>query len=117
MRPKLHIQQCTSKELQSFANYQQYFVKEAVQLLKPGGIMTYSTCTIHSVENEQIVRYILDEYSDQMELIPIDIPLGQPGLQGCGLNDSQRYYVRRFDPTDSATDTIGFFLAKFQKRK
>lgn len=117
LRPKLQIVQTTEHELRSFATYQKSFVREAVALLKPGGILTYSTCTIHVLENEDMVRYILDEYISQMELIPIEIPYGLPGLPGVGLTDEQRNYVRRFDPSDIQLDTMGFFIAKFRKKK
>lgn len=77
--------------------------------------MTYSTCTFHAMENEEMVAYILSKYK-QMELVPIGLDVGLPGLPGVGLNEVQRHSVRRFDPSD-AQDTIGFFVAKFQKRR
>jgi 16S rRNA C967 or C1407 C5-methylase (RsmB/RsmF family) len=100
--------------LESFARYQKRLVQAAVRLLKPGGILTYSTCTINTMENEWMVRHILDEYP-AMRLEEIDIPLGSPGLAAAGLGDHERSFVRRFDPADPTTDSIGFFLAKFQK--
>jgi methyltransferase NSUN6 len=117
LRPKLQIVQNSIIELQAFATYQQAFVRQAILLLKPGGSMTYSTCTIHSMENEGIVRYILDEYESSMELVPIDIPFGLPGLPDVGLTDEQRNCVRRFDPSDTELDTMGFFVAKFRKKE
>jgi 16S rRNA C967 or C1407 C5-methylase (RsmB/RsmF family) len=76
--------------------------------------MTYSTCTINILENERMVRHILDAYP-AMKLGRIDLPLGSAGLAGSGLNDVERSCVRRFDPADDTIDTIGFFLAKFHK--
>ncbi len=73
----------------------------------------YSTCTINACENEEMVKYILDNFIN-MKLLPIDINIGLPGLAGCGLNDAEQANVRRFDPSDAA-DTMGFFVAKFQK--
>lgn len=113
LRPKLRMGHTTVKGLVSAANYQKKFVDSAVSLLKPGGIMTYSTCTIHALENEGIVRYLLDEYPG-MRLMPIEFPIGLPGLSGYGLDKNERECVRRFDPADT-DDTIGFFVAKFQK--
>lgn len=113
LRPKLRIEQTTLRSLEQHALYQRLFVREAVALLKLGGILTYSTCTINSSENERMVRHILDEYPF-MTLLPIEIQLGLPGLPGVGLNDQERSMVRRFDPTDEA-DTMGFFIAKFVK--
>ncbi len=72
----------------------------------------YSTCTINKSENEEMVRYILD--FGNMELLPIEIPIGRPGLPNCLLNDEERQKCRRFEPADTS-DTIGFFVAKFRK--
>jgi len=82
--------------------------------------MTYSTCTFHADENERMVHHILQLYADSMELVPITVApsLGRPGLIGMGLDEAHCQMVRRFDPQpdDPATDTIGFFLAKFRKK-
>lgn len=75
--------------------------------------MTYSTCTVNPDENEAMVHYILNHYP-VMTLCPIEFNIGRPGLQGFGLNEEQCHSIRRFDPTDT-DDTIGFFVAKFQK--
>lgn len=78
--------------------------------------MTYSTCTISKLENEEMVRHILDNYP-MMELLPIEGICGQAGLPGAGLSDSERGKVRRFDPHDEHSDTMGFFLALFRKKQ
>jgi 16S rRNA C967 or C1407 C5-methylase (RsmB/RsmF family) len=115
LRPKLFIVQDTLEAMEFHAKYQRKFVKEAVALLKPGGVMTYSTCTIHMLENESMVRHILDTYPS-LELLPIGDNIGLAGLPGAGLNEKECEYVRRFDPSDEQADTMGFFLAKFRKR-
>lgn len=125
LRPKLHINNDFDDLLASVC-YQKKFVNTAVQLLKPGGILSYSTCTISSGENEGMVRYILDQYGgcDGMELLPIvSNPtnplalLGGPGLPHEGLDPAQCACVRRFDPANTVEDTMGFFLAKFRKKR
>jgi methyltransferase NSUN6 len=121
LRPKLDVGHSVLKDLLDVCMYQRKFISQAVLLLKPGGIMTYSTCTFHADENERMVAYMLKEYHE-LELVPVLVPgestqVGQPGLAGLGLNDMERGFVRRFDPwTDDDSDTIGFFVAKFQKR-
>lgn len=113
LRPKLVIDPTKASELEKHAAYQRFLVKEAVSLLKPGGTMTYSTCTTNAAENEELVRYILDEYPS-IKLEPITIDIGLPGLPGMGLTDTERQYVRRFEPSGVA-DTMGFFVSKFRK--
>jgi 16S rRNA C967 or C1407 C5-methylase (RsmB/RsmF family) len=121
LRPKLYVAQQTLRELEKHSEYQRKFVDQAVQLLKPGGLLTYSTCTMNALENEHVVKYVLDTHP-AMELVPIKVTdgaesrLGRPGLEGFGLNDQQRMMVRRFDPGDPGQNTMGFFVALFRKR-
>lgn len=114
LRPKLIIDAQSSQELSKYAVYQQRFVRAAIPLLKPGGTMTYSTCTINACENEDMVKFILSEFPT-MKLVPIPPELpGLPGLWDRGLTEVECQMVRRFDPCDRG-DTMGFFLAKFVK--
>ena len=115
LRPKLGIR-IKAKELVKTAEYQRLFLHQAVTLLKPGGILTYSTCTINALENERNVAFVLQEFSNLVTLVPLSTKgPGQPGLAGHGLNDEQRMCVRRFDPSDKQDNCMGFFVAKFQK--
>ena len=115
LRPKLQVDIKTADELLKHSEYQQHFVRCAVPLLKEGGTMTYSTCTINASENEEIVMFILNQFPC-MKLVPIsnDLP-GVPALTGFGLSEQQRKMIRRFDPCDKDIDSMGFFVAKFQK--
>jgi 16S rRNA C967 or C1407 C5-methylase (RsmB/RsmF family) len=115
LRPKLFIDVSSLRQLQKHAEYQRNFVKEAVALLKPGGYLTYSTCTINAEENEAMVHHILTDYPS-MSLVPIPVDMGQAGLPGFGLNDDERGKVRRFDPHNEEDDAIGFFVALFQRK-
>ena len=104
------------KSLEQYKKAQQNLVWAAVRLLRPGGILVYSTCTIDPKENEEIVAHVLNQYKN-MELLPAKdhVPqYGEPGLPNFGLSSSQASLVLRFDPTGDF-DTIGFFCAKFRK--
>lgn len=114
LRPKLFVAQASLHELRKHADYQRKFVSQAIALLKPGGVLTYSTCTINAEENEAMVHYILKNFP-AMILLPIVVEMGQPGLPGFGLNDKERGMVRRFDPFNAKDDTMGFFVALLQK--
>jgi 16S rRNA C967 or C1407 C5-methylase (RsmB/RsmF family) len=98
------------------ADYQRVFMQQAVALLKPGGILTYSTCTINALENEANVAYLLQEY-ECMKLLPLPEGLGSSGLPGYGLSEESRAFVKRFDPADERDNCMGFFVAKFEKSK
>ena len=116
LRPKLGIR-VKANDLVKTADYQRVFLQQAIQLLKPGGILTYSTCTINAMENECNVAYVLDRYGDSISLmqLPGEGP-GHAGLAGHGLTEEQRLCVRRFDPSDRKDNCMGFFVAKFQKK-
>lgn len=53
-----------------FVNLQHSILKEAVTMLKPGGMIIYSTCTFSKEENEQSIEYLLslDDTLSLMEL-------------------------------------------------
>ena len=127
LRPRLVISQSLA-DLRTTASYQRKLIDAAVQLVKPGGFMVYSTCTINPGENEANVRYLLDSFSE-MKLVGQTPRLGGPGLVSNAnsstgdddniedqllLTEDEAALVQRFDPS-SDLDTMGFFIAKFQK--
>ena len=88
-------------------------------MLKYGGTLVYSTCTLPKQENEMMVARILSTFPE-MILVPADPIVGQPGILVDGLTDRDVIKVQRFLPNsdvDSGVDidTIGFFIAKFKK--
>lgn len=56
-----------------FVGLQRSILKEAVTMLKPGGMILYSTCTFSPEENEQSIEYLLELNPDFMiEELPKD---------------------------------------------
>lgn len=47
-----------------FSNIQKNVILQAARMLKPGGMMLYSTCTFDSRENEQIIEALRMEYPE-----------------------------------------------------
>ena len=43
---------------------QKSILENAYKMLKPGGLMVYSTCTFSPEENERIINWFLDKFSD-----------------------------------------------------
>lgn len=82
-------------------------IKKAILILKKGGELVYSTCSILDYENEKIVSEILKD--GNMEIVPIDfkffedVPLLPTSIDG----------VMCVMPTDLYE---GFFVAKFIKK-
>ena len=67
-RPRL-ILTATPEEVCACAAYQMRLVSAAVGLLKPGGVLVYSTCTVSAEENEMVIAHALEAYP-QMCLVP-----------------------------------------------
>ncbi|XP_057955404.1 rRNA (cytosine-C(5))-methyltransferase NOP2C isoform X3 [Malania oleifera] len=121
LRPRLFAGEETVVSLRNHANYQKRMFDQAIQLVRPGGVLVYSTCTINPGENEALVRYALDTYKF-LSLASQHPRIGGPGLVGsCSFSDGyveewlkpgEDALVQRFDPS-STLDTIGFFIAKF----
>lgn len=47
-----------------FAKIQRGIVTQAARMLKPGGMILYSTCTFDPLENEGTIEYLLKEYPE-----------------------------------------------------
>ncbi|KAG2324053.1 hypothetical protein Bca52824_006781 [Brassica carinata] len=119
LRPRLFAGLETVISLRNHGRYQRKMFDQAVQLVRVGGVLVYSTCTINPSENEAVVRYALDKYKF-LSLAPQHPSIGGPGLVGrCEFPDGYEWLkpgeeemVQKFDPS-SELDTIGFFIAKF----
>lgn len=121
LRPRLFVGEVTIDSLKKHATYQRRMFDQAVKLVRPGGVIVYSTCTINPGENEALVRYALDTYKF-LSLASQNPRIGGPGLVGSfespngrteeWLRPGEEEFVQRFDPS-SSLDTIGFFIAKF----
>jgi len=139
LKPRLS-QPVTAKELHMTASYQRALLHTAVALLRPGGALVFSTCTISPLENESkyvqhcacmppqlcadpcfphSVGWLLSAYPC-MKLVPHTPRVAGPGLAGpdsgngpAWLTPEQAAMVQRFRP--ETDDTIGFFIARFEK--
>uniref|UniRef100_A0A8C2VAG1 NOP2/Sun RNA methyltransferase 6 n=2 Tax=Chinchilla lanigera TaxID=34839 RepID=A0A8C2VAG1_CHILA len=128
----------TLREVMSYQPLQRKLFSVAVQLLKPGGLLVYSTCTITLAENEEQVAWALGTFPC-LRLQPQEPQIGGEGMLGAGLSLEQLRQLQRFDPStvpsqdtdldalrDASAedmirlankDCIGFFIAKFLKWK
>ena len=109
IRPKL-FDGLREKDVIMSARYQRGFIKAAIKLLKPGGYLVYSTCTLDPDENELNLKFAMEHYGD-LELIEQKFYLGSRGLPL--LPDSNK--LQRFYPDEH--DTPGYFISLLQKKK
>ncbi len=86
----------------------------AVKMLKPGGEVVYSTCTLTPEENEAIVNKVLTKYP--VEIKEINLPVSSnSGFTRFGENnfDEKLSSAKRIIPWEANSD--GFFIAKLVK--
>jgi len=94
---------------------QKSLITTAFRLLKPGGTMVYSTCSVEPEEDEEVIDYLLKEFSDaKLEDIRLDIKRGRPVLEFENKSYSEEVKkCLRLWPQDN--DTEGFFISKIKK--
>ena len=107
VRPKLY-DNLTEKAVRDLSEYQRQFMKAGSNLLRKGGKMLYSVCTISIEECEDNVNYAAEE----LGLQPVK---GSSPIGDVGLPSRSRYADKlvRFHP--HVHDTPGFFYAVLVK--
>jgi NOL1/NOP2/sun family putative RNA methylase len=96
---------------------QRAMLRKAVQRLRPGGRVLYSTCTLAPEENELVVRDMLREHDGRVRLVPAELPglvaaAGVTRWQGEDLGAELAHCVRIWP---HHKDTGGFFMAVLEK--
>lgn len=86
---------------------QKKLFESALSLLKPGGVLVYSVCSLYPEEGEYIILNYLDK------LVPLDLP--QWLSPSYPINNSILPGTGRFFP--SIHQTQGFFIGKFKKKE
>lgn len=93
------VRLCAARQRRIFA--------DAWAALRPGGLFIYSTCTFNAQENEENVRFFMEETGSEALPVPVE--------DGWGISGNLRYDfpVYRFLP--HRTRGEGFFLAMLRK--
>jgi 16S rRNA C967 or C1407 C5-methylase (RsmB/RsmF family) len=116
-RPKF-LEDMSLTTLESHHRYQKLLICTAIELLKQGGVLVYSTCTINPLENEGIVKFVLEKFQGKLELERYQLPhkssnslsqspwiMGESGLtRNTGLSESEAALCQRFDPNKADTN-------------
>lgn len=106
----------TDDKLESLIALQRKLILNGFRMLVPGGLMVYSTCSLQSEQNEEVVQYLLDEVGD--EATPGSLPfrlLGDTNSE-LPLVPAKRVnaYSCLFEPETSGTS--GQFIAIIRKK-
>lgn len=106
----------SEKKIGDMARKQKKLMYSAIQALKPGGRLVYSTCTFAPEENEMILQHTLKKFGDAVSIVPIALELDnmRPALHEWGNRrfDASVQLARRILPTDHMD---GFFVAQLVK--
>ncbi|WP_411844033.1 16S rRNA (cytosine(967)-C(5))-methyltransferase RsmB [Salinicoccus sp. HZC-1] len=101
-KPEIRYER-TSNDIEPLVELQLDILNHVKNYLKPGGILIYSTCTIHQMENEN-VAYTFNKQNDDMEFDPFSID---------ALDFEGPF--KQILPQEAGTD--GFFIARFRKKE
>mmetsp|Transcript_17410 Transcript_17410/g.26016 ORF Transcript_17410/g.26016 Transcript_17410/m.26016 type:complete len:498 (+) Transcript_17410:2-1495(+) len=125
-----------AQQLQDLVALQKKLIMAGFGLLKPGGIMVYSTCSLAKEQNEDVVSWFLSECRESAELVPVSfegsaVNTVYTGTRTCGdpisfppkqrdleaITDGKIMGTVRFHPSVN-NDLFGggFFLAKITKK-
>ncbi len=103
------------------AQRQLEILEQAVAMLKPGGVMVYSTCTFNDTENEGVLARFLDEHAE-LEAVPFALP-GLPAAPKGYVHlypheiRGEGHFVSLMKKRDGAPDTyMSFDEAPVQRR-
>lgn len=99
--------------IKTCAGTQKTILKDLLPTLKVGGTLVYSTCTMAPEENEETIDWVLANYPDCFEVVPLKI--GEPGISSF---EDKKYSIevektRRIWPHKNPSE--GFFVAKLKK--
>jgi len=94
----------TPETVQELAQLQTELLDQAATWVKPGGVLVYSTCTLHPAENEAIAQSFLTRHSDWV-IQPPSCPPGDAFVTPAGW---LKVWCHQHDMD-------GFFIARFRK--
>ena len=98
----------TKRSKQDFltkSEIQKQLLAEGFKILKKGGILVYSTCSLEKEEDEDVVEWALENFD--LEIVDTGLKIGNPGCT------DKTKLTKKFWPYK--TGTQGFFVAKFKK--
>lgn len=107
VRPKLYYERGL-EDIKSLSKYQRQFLSVASKIVKKGGFVLYSTCTLTLEENEANMWWAYKF----LRLKPIAQGLFL-GTRGFSMGSLEGYLFQRFDP--HLHDTPGFFISLLVK--
>ncbi len=111
------IEMWNPKLAEFMAKTQRNIIKSGFNVLRPGGTLVYSTCTLEPEEDEGVIDFLLREFPNaKVEKIELDIKRSPAVTEFDGKVYSEEVKkCLRIWPQDN--DTEGFFVAKIRKEE
>lgn len=94
-----------------YAHIQINLLESAIKMIKPGGLIMFSTCTFNMIENEGVISSILKKYDD-IELL--DIPKIENFVNGIDTDNVNLKKCKRLYPHKIKGE--GHFIALLHKK-
>lgn len=100
----------STKQVEELSQVQRKLFNSAIKALKPGGEMVYSTCTLNTKENEEILNWGLKNFKIRIEDIDLKLKNTTKGITK-GFDNSLKKAIRVLPNKYQE----GFFVAKIIK--
>jgi len=97
----------TLASTEAIAATQRDLIDSAFHALRPGGVLIYSTCTLNTIENQQVIAWLLTRYPDAIEIMSL-----QDLFAGAEAALTPEGYLHVFP---HCFDSEGFFVARLRK--
>lgn len=102
------VKDWTGRGPEYYGPIQRRILEQAATMLKPGGMLLYSTCTFSKKEDEDNVSFLLETHPE-LELVPLDHSAVPGSSDGIGLKGCMRLFPHRVKGE-------GHFLALLRKK-
>lgn len=105
----------TKKDIDKLVVTQKELILHAFDMLRTGGVLVYSTCSVLVNENEEVANYLLTK-RPSAKVVPCEVDVGKDGLmsfKGRSFHSSLKM-ARRIYPHVHNMD--GFFYVKITKK-
>ena len=103
------------QDAQRLAQQQKGLLRAAYQMLRPGGTLVYSTCSLSLEENEEVLLGLLRRYGEDVAILPIAEFEGPP-LPDALADQFPAEFARCVRVWPHHHDTEGAFVARLSKR-
>uniref|UniRef100_A0A6U0KLV3 SAM-dependent MTase RsmB/NOP-type domain-containing protein n=1 Tax=Percolomonas cosmopolitus TaxID=63605 RepID=A0A6U0KLV3_9EUKA len=109
-------ERCNEDQVRETATLQKKLLHNGYKLLKPGGYLLYSTCSLMRDQNEDVVSWLLGQYPNSAKLVdPFQHSVLADAKQDIVYEDGKLKHTLRFNP--QSTGTNGLFVAKIFKSR